>query len=107
MVTCSMCMPVNVKNVPPNKGTADQTLLEGVIFSTTISLVHSIACRTVNAAPKNMVASSQLRVQALSFRFPAMTASTMVRELDSRHAVMMVALMMLSLLNGVGQAGFE
>src|SRR5580692_9032945 len=107
MVTCSMCMPVNVKKVPPNSGTDDQTLLEGVIFSTTISLVHSMAWSTVNAAPKNIVASSQFRTQALSFRLPAITASTIVRELDSRHAVMMVALMMLSLLNGVGHAGFE
>src|SRR6516164_2472660 len=107
MVTCSICMPVSVKNVPPNRGTCDQTLLEGVIFSTLISLVHSIACSTVNAAPKNMVASSQLRTQGLSPRCAAITASTMVSELESRQAVITVALAILSLPNGVGQAGFE
>src|SRR5580765_269802 len=101
-----MCMPVNVKNVPPNRGTADQGLPEGVMFSA-MSLVHSMAWRTVKAATKNMVASSQLRVHGLSPRFAAMTASTIVRELDSRHAVMTVALAMLSLPNGVGHAGFE
>src|SRR5690348_9764155 len=97
MVTCNMCMPVSVKNVPPNSGTCDQTLLDGVIFSTLISFVHSMACSTVKAVPKNIVASSQFRVHALSFRFAAITASTMVSELDNRHAVMMVALAMLSL----------
>src|SRR5437660_1520686 len=106
MVTCSICIPVSVKNVPPNSGTADHGLPEGVILSA-INLVHSIPCRTVKAAPKNIVASSQLRVQDLSPRLAAMTASTMVRELDSRHAVMIVALAMLSLPKGVGHAGFE
>src|SRR5579885_2265512 len=107
MVTCSMCIPVRVKNVPPKSGTDDQMLLDGVIFSTLISLVHSIACNTVNAAPKNMVASSQLRTQGLSPRFAARTASTMVSELDSKQAVITVALAMLSLWKGVGHGGCE
>ena len=49
----------------------------------------------MNAVPNAMVASSQLRVHARSPRCAANTAITMVSELDSRHAVMMVELMML------------
>src|SRR5258705_10782650 len=106
MVTCSMCMPVSVKNVPPNCGTvAAHGLLDGIMPSP-ISLVHSMACRTVNATPKNMVANSQLRVQDLSCRFAASTPSTIVSELDNRQAVITVALAMLSLWKGVGHAGF-
>src|ERR1700756_1385165 len=106
MVTCSMCRPVSVKNVPPNSGTADQGLPDGVILSA-ISRVHSWACNTVKAPPKNMVASSQFRTHGLSPRLAAITASTIVSELDSRQAVITVALMMLSRLNGGGHAGFE
>src|ERR1700745_58741 len=106
MVTCNMCMPVKVKNVPPKSGTADQGFPEGVILSA-MSRVHSWACNTVKAPPKNMVASSQLRTHGLSPRFAAITASTMVSELESRHAVMIVALAMLSFPKGVGHAGFE
>src|SRR5437879_2942283 len=100
MVTCSMCMPVSVKNVPPKSGTADQGFPDGVIFSA-MRWVHSIACRTVKAAPKNMVASSQLRVHDLSPRLAAITPSTIVNELDSKQAVMMVALVMLGFPKGV------
>ena len=49
----------------------------------------------MNAVPNTMVASSQLRVHARSPRCAANTASTMVSELDSRHAVMIVAFAML------------
>src|SRR5579862_519082 len=98
-------MPVSVKNVPPNWGTvAAHGLLAGIMPSP-ISLVHSIACSTVKAAPKNIVASSQLRVQALSPRFAAITPRTIVSELDSRHAVINVAFAILGLPNGVGHAG--
>ena len=51
----------------------------------------------MKAVPKNIVASSQFRVHARSPRCAANTPSTIVSELDSRHAVMIVALMMLSL----------
>src|SRR6266446_10443322 len=105
MVTCSMGMPVSVKKVPPNCGTEDHAFPEGVILSA-IKRVHSMACSTVNAAPKNMVASSQLRVHGLSPRFAARTPRTMVSELDSRQAVITVALAMLCFPKGVGQAGF-
>src|SRR5215468_2238565 len=101
-----MCMPVRVKNVPPKSGTDDQGFPEVVILLS-IRWVHSIPCSTVNAAPKNIVASSQFRTQGLSPRLAAITASTIVSELDSRHAVMMVAFRMLSALKGVGQSGFE
>ena len=101
-----MCIPVKVKNVPPKSGTADQGFPEGVILSA-MSRVHSWAWSTVKAAPKNMVASSQLRTQGLSPRLAAITASTIVSELESRQAVMMVAFAMLSLPNGVGHAGLE
>src|SRR5207302_1472901 len=80
MVTCNMCIPVKVKNVPPKSGTADQGFPEGVILSA-MSRVHSWAWSTVKAAPKNMVASSQLRTQGLSPRLAAITASTIVRDL--------------------------
>ena len=53
-------------------------------------------CSTMNAVPNTMVASSQLRVQARSPRCAANTPITMVSELDSRHAVMIVALVMLA-----------
>ena len=100
-------MPVRVKNVPPNCGTLGaQGFVKGVMPSW-INLVHSMACRMMKAPPKNIVASSQLRAQALSPRWAASTPSTMVSELESRQAVMMVALAMLSLPNGVGQFGFE
>src|SRR6266478_5436788 len=79
----------------------------GSVSPSLISLLHSIPCNTMNAAPKAMVASSQFRVQALSRRWAANTAITMVSELDSRHAVMMVELMMLSFANGVGQDGID
>src|SRR5215469_169992 len=106
IVTCSMCIPVRVKNVPPNCGTvASHGLLDGIIPSP-MSLVHSMACKTVNAAPKNIVARSQLRVHALSPRLAARTPSTMVRELESKQAVITVAFAMLGLPKGVGQAGF-
>ena len=50
----------------------------------------------MNAVPKIIVASSQLRINGRSPRCAANTANTMVRELDSRHAVMIVAFAMLS-----------
>src|SRR5580698_1867746 len=46
----------------------------------------------MNAVPKPMVASSQLRVHDLSPRCAANTPKTMVRELESRQAVIKVAL---------------
>src|SRR5439155_284712 len=102
-----MCMPVRVKNVPPNCGTdGAQGFVNGVMPSW-ISLLHSMPCSRTKAAPKNMVANNQLRVRILSPRWAANMPNTMVSELDSRQAVMMVALMMLSLPNGVGQLGFE
>src|SRR5207249_1685826 len=92
-----MCMPVRVKNVPPNCGTdGAQGFVNGVMPSW-ISLLHSMPCSRTKAAPKNMVANNQLRVRILSPRWAANTPNTMVSELDSRQAVMMVALMMLSL----------
>src|SRR6185437_12617211 len=107
MVTCSMCMPVRVKKVPPNWGTFfAQGLLKGRRPSV-ISPLHSLACSTTNKAPKNMVASSHFTVALWSPFFEASTPSTMVRELDSRQTVMMVALMMLDLPKGVGQLGVE
>ena len=102
-----MCIPVRVKNVPPNCGTfAAQGLLKGVSPSW-IRLFHSRACSTTNTAPKNIVARIHLTVPLRSPFFAASTPSTMVSELESRHAVMMVALAMLSLPNGVGQFGVE
>ena len=96
-----------MKKVPPNCGTVSaQGFFHGII-PWPISLVHSIACSTTKAVPKNIVASSQFRVQGLSWRLAAMTARTMVSELDRRHAVMIVALAMLSLPKGVGHAGLE
>src|SRR5437660_5820327 len=100
MVTCNMCIPVKVKNVPPKSGTADQGFPEGVILSA-MSRVHSWAWSTVKAAPKNMVASSQLRTQGLSPRLAAIKASTIVREPDGRQAVPLGAFAMLSLPDGV------
>src|SRR5271165_7314086 len=102
-----MCIPVSVKNVPPNCGTLAAHGLPDGVMPPAISLLHSIPCNTIKAVPNAMVASSQFRVQLLSPRWAANTAITMVSELESRHAVMMVALAMLSLPNGVGQAGFE
>src|SRR6266849_2184400 len=76
----------------------------GIVNPSPISLLHSMPCSTMNAVPNTMVASSQFRVQALSPRCAANTPITIVRELESRHAVMIVALIMLSLPNGVGHA---
>ena len=56
----------------------------------------------MNAVPKTIVASSQFRVHALSCRCEANTASTIVNELESRHAVMIEALIMLATWKGVG-----
>src|ERR1017187_10843793 len=79
----------------------------GSVSPSPISLLHSIPCSTMNAVPKAMVASSQYRVHARSPRCDANTPSTIVNELDSRQAVMIVALVILSLPNGVGQACIE
>src|SRR2546427_7340270 len=102
-----MCIPVRVKNVPPNCGTVGAHGLVNGVMPSLISLLHSMPCSTMNAVPKAIVASSQLRVHALSRRCAANTPSTIVSELESRHAVMIVALKMLSLPNGVGHAGLE
>src|ERR1700722_11388752 len=107
MVTCSICIPVSVKNVPPNCGTDGAHGLANGVTPLSITWVHSIPCNTANAVPKAIVASSQLRVQALSPRCAANTPSTIVNELDSRHDVIIVALVMLSTANGVGHAGLE
>src|SRR6266568_4048717 len=102
-----MCMPVRVKNVPPNWGTLGaQGFVKGVKPSP-ISPVHSLACNTINAVPKNIVARSHTRVFFRSATLAARTASTMVTELESRHPVIIVALMMLDLPKGVGQFGVE
>ena len=53
-------------------------------------------CRMMNAVPNAIVASSQFRVHARSWRCAANTAITIVNELDSRHAVMIVAFVMLA-----------
>src|SRR5207245_10103445 len=87
MVTCNMCIPVKVKNVPPKSGTADQGFPEGVILSA-MSRVHSWACSTVKAAPKNMVASSQLRTHGLSQQLADIKASTIIRKLERKKDVM-------------------
>ena len=57
--------------------------------------------------PQAMVARSQSRRSLSLPRAAALTASTMVRELVSRNAVMMVAFMMLPEWKGVGQLGVE
>ena len=72
-----------------------------------ISFDHSAPCSNTNPVPNAMVASSQLRVQVRSLRLEASTAITIVSELVSRNAVMMLAFKMLSLWNGVGHAGFD
>ena len=54
-----------------------------------------------------MVASSHSVCAFASFWTEARTARTMVSELVSRNAVMIVALTMLSEWNGVGQFGVE
>src|ERR1700730_14327437 len=114
MVTCSMCIAVNPKNVAANCGTPVEIFAyslsicpaglgnPGSVSPSWISLVHSMPCRTMNAVPNAIVANSQFRVQARSCRCAANTAITMVSELDNRQAVITVALMMLSLPNGVG-----
>src|SRR5437879_13813520 len=100
-------MPVTVENVPPNCSTEEGQGLVNVVMPSYNSLLHTMPCSTTKAAPKNMVANNQLRVRLLSPRRAANTPNTIVSELDSRQAVMMVALMMLSLPKGVGQLGFE
>src|SRR5947209_1129713 len=113
-----MCIAVNPKKACGNCGTfleisaispldavfaTPSKLMKPEIDSpSSISLLHSIPCSTMNAVPNTMVASNQLRVQARSPRCDANTPSTIVSELDSRHAVMMVALEMLAAWNGVG-----
>src|SRR5581483_812705 len=107
MVTCSMCSPVSVKNVPPNCGTfGAQGLVFGVMPSS-INVIHSRMCSTTNIAPQNMVAASQRTVRLRSPWLEAYTASTMVSELVNRKAVITVALMMLPEWKGVGQSGFD
>src|SRR5579859_6823557 len=119
-VTCSMCMAVNPKNACVNCGTfleisaysppaplggvtPKNEINPGKYSPSSISLLHSMPWSTMNAVPNTMVASSQLRVHARSCRCDANTARTMVKELDSRHAVITVALVMLATWNGVGQ----
>src|SRR3981081_2208938 len=101
-----MCIPVRVKNVPPNCGTVGAHGFVNGVMPSPISLLHSIPCSTMNAVPNPMVASSQLRSQGLSPRCAANTAITMVSELESKHAVMIVALMLLSFADGFGHAEF-
>src|SRR5260370_41759674 len=103
MVTCSMCIPVRVKNVPPNCGTVGAQGLANGVMPSPISLLHSIPCNTLNAVPNPMVANSQLRRQGLSPRCATNTAITIVRELESRHAVIIVDMMMLYFANLVCQ----
>src|SRR5260370_19372888 len=110
----SMCVAGSPIKVAPNRGTHVEIVANspdscpagfgnpGKLNPSWMSLVHSMPCKTINAVPKNIVASSQLRVQERSCRWAANTAITIVSELESRHAVMMVALMMLSLPNGIG-----
>src|SRR3977135_2722596 len=104
MVTCSMCIEVRPKNVAGNCATLFDIAANspaacpegfgnpGMVRPSPISLLHSMPCSTMNAVPNTMVASSQLRVHALSPRCAANTPITIVSELESRHAVMMVAL---------------
>src|SRR5580700_10017616 len=100
-------MPVKVKNVPPNCGTLGaHGFLNGVMPSP-MSPLHSLACSTINAEPKTIVAKIHQRVQRTSPRRAANTPRTMVSELESRQPVMIVALAMLALPKGVGQSGFE
>src|ERR1700722_8344545 len=110
-----MCIAVNPKKVAANCGTPVEILANspascpadlgnpGTVNPSWINFVHSIPCRTMNAVPKAIVANNQFRVHVGSFRCAANTAITMVSELESRQAVITVALMMLSLPNGVGQ----
>src|SRR5579862_8679633 len=111
-----MCIAVSPKNVAANCGTPDETFAYSPLPTSTdfgnpgnvnpswIKCVHSIPCRMINAVPNTIVPRIQLRVQARSPRFAANTPSTMVSELDKRQAVITVALIILSLPNGVGHA---
>src|SRR6516162_4648523 len=115
-----MCMPVSPKKVAGNSGTLLATFANSPVASlpggagnigkvrpSAINLVHSRPWRIVNAAPQTMVANSH-SVGALASRSTeARTANTMVRELLSRKAVMIVALTMLWEWNGVGQLAVE
>src|SRR5438105_15317010 len=104
-----MCIPVKVKNVEGNCGTLFATLANsaltawhgtwgniGSVSPSAMRLLHSRPCRTTNAAPQTIVASSQIVCIFASFWTDARTASTMVSELVSRNAVMIVALTMLA-----------
>src|SRR6266568_2937732 len=119
-VTCSMCMPVSVKNVDGNCGTSFATLANsgftscpgtggknGSVMPSAISLLHSIPCRMTNPAPQAMVANNHSVCAFASFCTDARTAKTMVSELVSRNAVIIVALTMLAEWNGVGQPDVE
>src|SRR5256885_4182032 len=93
MLTCSMCMPVSVKNVPANCGTFFMACTNsgfnsalplgggkiGIRMPSEISFDHSAPCSSTKPVPKAIVASSQLRVHVRSLRLDAITASTMVR----------------------------
>jgi len=103
-----MCIAVRPKNVAGNCGTFFEMSANspaaapagfgnpGMVSPSPISLLHSMPCSTMKAVPNAMVASSQFRVQARSPRCAANTAITIVNELDSRQAVMIVALVMLA-----------
>src|SRR5438046_5826030 len=115
-----MCIPVSPKNVAGNCGTVHALFLYaaaaqwpgtagniGSVRPSAISLLHSRPWRITNAVPQAIVARSHQRCALSLPNTAARTASTMVKELVSRNAVIRVALRMLSEWNGVGQFGVE
>src|SRR5688572_2063115 len=100
-----MCRPVRVKNDAPNSG-APQGFLNGVTPEW-IRCSHSFACRTTNATPPAIVASSHFTHCPRFPRWAAATAITIVTLDDSRQNVIMVENVTAGYIsNGVGQFGF-
>src|SRR6266550_7178881 len=110
-----MCSPVMVKNVAPNAGVGNRpseavkvdTQWAGKLNGRRPSLIrwfHSMRCRTMKAAPKNIVARIHLRAAVLSPRLDAETPKTIVRLDESKQKVMTDEKTMLGRNgNGVGQ----
>src|SRR5687768_4390082 len=92
--TWNMCMPVMPKNVAPKRGVAPGHFsahscgrANGVRPSS-IRCFHSIACRTINVAPRMAVAMIHLRAADNCRLAEADTANTIVKLDESSTSVM-------------------